>query len=374
MWSAACALCRSGRGGGVRQPIASRRAGVRTSSIALLMFVAAIATAGVGAAGQDKPPHRVVVTTAGAKLAFFPAYVAEAADLFASENLDVETVDVGNGSRQVASLLEGGATMTMLDLQTAVAASQRGADLVAFAALFNKCPVQVVLHPEVMKRIGFRPNLSIDEKVKRLAGLTIGVTKAGSAGDSVLRALLLARGLDPNTALRIEALGSVPQLMAALEKRVVDGVMLSAPQAQIAQAGGSGQTAIDPMTGEVPELNAVPFAAMVTTRDTIQRYPAVITKTTRALSKAMLLADNNPDQAQQMLQRKVFPDIDPKLFAGLAPAYQQAAAKTPVIAREDYERLLQWMKILEASPVAVPYERMINTDFAKKAAAELLTR
>jgi NitT/TauT family transport system substrate-binding protein len=347
---------------------------VRTSSIALLMCVAAVATAGVVAAGPDKPPHRVVVTTAGAKLAFFPAYVAEAADLFASENLDVETVDVGNGSRQVASLLEGGAAMTMLDLQSAVAASQRGADLVAFAALFNKCPIQVMLHPEVMKRIGFRPNLSIDDKVKRLAGLTMGVTKTGSAGDSVLRALLLARGLDPNTALRIEALGTVPQLMAALEKRIVDGVMLSGPQAQIVQAGGSGQTAIDPMTGEVPELNGVPFAAMVTTRDTIQRYPAVITKTTRALSKAMLLADNNPEQAQQIMQRKIFPDIDPRLFAGLVPAYQQAAAKTPVIAREDYERLLQWMKILEAGPVTVPYERMINTDFAKKAAAELLTR
>jgi hypothetical protein len=88
----------------------------------------------------------------------------------------------------------------------------------------------------------------------------------------------------------------------------------------------------------------------------------------------MLLADNNPEQAQQMLQKKVFPDVDPKLFASLEPAYHQAAAKTPVIAREDYERLLQWMKILEPSPVTVPYERMINTDFAKKAAAELLTR
>jgi hypothetical protein len=88
----------------------------------------------------------------------------------------------------------------------------------------------------------------------------------------------------------------------------------------------------------------------------------------------MLLDDTNPDQAQQLLQKKVFPDVDPKLFTGFEPAYRQAAAKTPVIAREDYDRLLGWMAILKGKAVMVPYEQMINVDFAKRAAAEILTR
>jgi ABC-type nitrate/sulfonate/bicarbonate transport system substrate-binding protein len=262
----------------------------------------------------------------------------------------------------------------MLGMQPAITASERGADLVAFAALFNKYPIQVVVHPDVMKRIGIKPGMPIDDKVKRLAGLTIGITGVGSSSDSVLRSLFLARGLDPDRVLRIQPLGGPVAMLAALQKKVIDGAMLSAPQAQIAAAGGYGESAVDPLTGEVPELNGVPYTAMITARDTLAKHPELIMKATRAIAKAMLLEDTNPEQAQQLLQKKIFADLDPKLFASFEPTYRPAAAKTPVITPEDYGRLLQWMKILDAKPISISYEKMINTDLAKRAAAEILTR
>ena len=342
--------------------------------ISVMAGLAALAVTAVSAPAQDKPKHKIVITTPGAALHFFPAHLAEAAGLFAAEGLEVEWVDVGAGSKQVASVIGGSATMTMLGMQPAVTASERGAELVAFAALFNKYPIQVVVHPEVMKRIGLKSNMPIDEKVKRLAGLTIGITGVGSSSDSVIRSLFLGRGMDPDKVLRIQPMGGPVAMLAALERRATDGAMLSAPQAQIAEAGGYGQTAIDPLTGEVPELNGVPYTAMITARETLGRHPELITKATRALAKAMLLEDTNPEQAQQLLQKKIFPDIDAKLFASFEPTYRPAASKSPVITSEDYGRLLQWMKILDSKPITVRYEQMINVDFAKRSAAEILMR
>jgi len=347
---------------------------VRATLIGVMAGLAALASAALPVVGQDKPKHRIVISTPGPALHFYPAHLAEAAGLFAFEGLEVEWLNVGAGSKQIASVLAGGATMTMVGLQPAVTASEQGTGLVAFAALFNKYPIGLVLHPEVMKRIGLKPAMPIDDKVKRLAGLTIGVTGIGSSTDSVIRALALARDLDPDKVLRIRPIGSPVALLSALETRAIDGAMLSAPQAQAAVAGGYGLVAIDPLTGEVPELNGVPYAAMVTRRDTLTRHPGVMIKVTRALAKAMLLDDTSPEQALHLLHEKVFPEVDGKLFAGLVPTYRAAAARTPVIGREDYVRLQQWMKILEQKPPEVSFEQIINVDFAKRAAAEILTR
>jgi len=347
---------------------------VRATLIGVMAGLAALAAATLPTVGQDKPKHRIVISTPGPALHFFPAHLADAAGLFAFEGLEVEWLNVGAGSKQIASVLAGSATMTMVGLQPAVTANEQGAELVAFAALFNKHPIALVLHPEVMKRIALKPAMTIDEKVRRLAGLTIGVTGIGSSTDSVIRSMLLARDLDPDKMLRVKPIGSPTALLAALEAKTIDGAMLSAPHAQIAAAAGYGQVAIDPLSGEVPELNGVPYAAMVAGRGTLARHPGLIMKVTRALAKAMLLEDTNPEQALHLLHEKIFPDVDGKLLAGLVPTYRAAAAKTPVIAREDYDRLLQWMKVLEARPSGVPYEQMINTDFAKRAAAEILTR
>lgn len=341
---------------------------MRSKVLATAVFCVALA---VSAQAQTQ---KVVITTPGAALHFFPAHVAAAAGLFAAEGLDVEWVDVGAGSKQVASVAGGSAAMTILGMQPAITAAEHGADLVAFAALFNKYPIQVVLHPQVMQRIGLTRNMPIDEKVKRLAGLRIGITGVTSSSDNVLRSLLLARGLDPDKELRIQPLGAPNAMLAALSKKAIDGAMLSAPQAQIAEAGGYGMTAIDPLTGEVPELNGVPYTAMITTRDTLKRQPDLIMKATTALAKAMALEAKDPDKVQQLLQSKIFPDIDAKLFASFEPTYRPAAAPNPIITSEDYGRLLKWMNILDPKPITIPYEQMINTEFAKRAAAEFLAR
>ena len=313
-------------------------------------------------AQTPKPAHKIIIATPGPALHFFPAHVADVAGLFAAEGIDAEWLNVGSGTKQVAAVASGSAAMTVLGMQPAITAADKGADLVAFAALFNKYPIGLVLRPDVMEKIGFNLKAPIDEKVKKLNGLTIGITGVGSSTDTVLRSFLLARGLDPDKVIRIQPLGDPNALIAAMEKKLVDGVMLSAPQEQILEAKGAGTIAIDPLTGEVPELDGVPYTAMITSRAFMEKNPDVIAAAARALTKAMVLIKKNPALVQEQLQKKLFPNIDAKLFATFEPAYAAAAATTPVISKADYDKLLQWMKLLDPTPISVTYEKMISTD------------
>jgi NitT/TauT family transport system substrate-binding protein len=335
---------------------------------------AALAFTTAASAQSAKPMHKITIATPGPALHFFPAHVADVAGLFAAEGIDAEWLNVGSGTKQVAAVASGSAAMTVLGMQPAITAADKGADLVAFAALFNKYPIGLLLRPDVIERIGFDLKAPIDQKVKKLNGLTIGITGVGSSTDTVLRSFMLARGIDPDKTVRIQPLGDPNAMIAAMEKKLVDGVMLSAPQAQIVESKGAGKMAIDPLTGEVPELNGVPYTAMISSRAFMDKNPEVIMAATRALTKAMLLTKSDPQKVSQLLQQKLFPNIDAQLFQSFEPAYAAAAATTPVIAKADYDKLLQWMKLLDPTPVSITYDKMISTDAATKVAAELLKK
>jgi len=320
---------------------------------------------------KSQPMEKLTIATAGKALHWYPCYVADAAGLFQSEGLDVEWIDVGAGSKQVAAVAGGGAAMTAVGMQPAITATQHGGDLAVFAALFDKYPLQLVLSNEAIAKTGIKPQMSIDDKVARLKGLTIAVTGVGSSTDTILRSWLMARNFDPEKMLQIQPVGSPPAMMAAFEKKRVDGFVLSAPFPEIAEARGIGLTVIDPLTETISELTGVPYTGMITTRKMIKENPNLIMATTRALTKAIRYTEQHPNEVQDLL-KKYFPKVDPTLYNKFEPVYRAASAKSPVITHDQFDRLIRWMKITSDKEITVKYEDVIVDDFAEKAAAEIL--
>jgi NitT/TauT family transport system substrate-binding protein len=341
--------------------------------MALVLGVATVAGPEALAQEKSRPRQKLTIATAGTALHWYPAYVADAAGLFAAEGLDVEWIDVGAGSKQVAAVAGGGAAMTAVGMQPAITATQHGGNLVAFAALFDKYPLQLVLTNEALKKAGITPAMAIDEKVKRLKDLTVAITGVGSSTDTILRSWLLARNLDPDKMLRIQPMGSPPAMMAAFEKKMIDGFVLSAPFPEIAEARGIGRTVIDPLTEDIPELKDVPYTGMITTWEMIKKNPDFIMAATRALTKAIRFGEERPKQAHELL-KKFFPKVEPRLYDRFEPTYRAAAAKSPVITRDQFDRLISWMKITSDKPITVKYDDVIVVQFAEKAAAEILKR
>jgi NitT/TauT family transport system substrate-binding protein len=325
------------------------------------------------AAAEKKKMQKITIAHASAALHWYPSYVADAAGFFAAEGLDVEWINVGAGSKQVAAVAGGSATMTAVGMQPAITATQNGGKLVAFAALFNRYPLQLVLSNQALQKTGISKAMTIDEKVKRLKDITVAVTGVGSSTDTIIRSWLLARNFDPDKVLHIQPVGNPPAIMAAFEKNRVDGFVLSAPFPEIVESRGIGATVIDPLTDNIPELEDVPYAAMITTREMIKNNPDLIMATTRALTRAIKFTRENPDKVHELL-KKFFPKVDPALYAKFEPDYRVASAKTPIITRAQYNRLINWMKITSDEQITVAYEDMIAVNFAETAAKEILNQ
>jgi ABC-type nitrate/sulfonate/bicarbonate transport system substrate-binding protein len=77
------------------------------------------------------------------------------------------------------------------------------------------------------------------KSVADLKGKTVGVTRFGSSTDFALRYLVQKNGFNPDKDLNILQLGGMPELAAALSKRLIVAAPLSAPTHIRARAAGA---------------------------------------------------------------------------------------------------------------------------------------
>ena len=215
------------------------------------------------------------------------------------------------------------------------------------------------------------PDMPIDEKVDRLKDVSIAVTGIGSTTDVLLRSWLQARGKDPEAAITIQPLGSPPGIFAAFEQGAIDGFMLGAPFPQQAEAAGLGKTVIDPLKGGIPELDGVPYTALITRGDFVKEKPELTQKMVTALAKAIQKQETSPDEVGASL-KSYFPETDDKIYAAFEPGFRGKSASTPIISKDGYQKLLDWVAITAPEPLTVEYDAFVDNTFADKADAEVL--
>ncbi len=324
-------------------------------------------------AAEPQSKQKITITYGGEGMHYFPVYLAMGAGFFAQEGLDVEWVNVGSGTRQAASVMGGSAEMSPLALIHVIKSHLQGANLITFSSIFNSYAMPLVLSNEAIQKIGMTPGMPIDEKVKRLKGLQIGITSPGSSTDAFIRNLFLARGMDPDKMVKLQPIGTGTALLAAFEKKLTDGIIFPAPVPQIAEAKGLGKVVIDPFSGEVPELNNVPYVVMATSNDTLKRKPEVIRAATRALVRAMILAHKDPENTRKIM-RQYFVDLEEPIYNRALEIHRKGTPETPIISREQIRKQVDWLNLGGVKPLTVKYEGVVATEPAETVAAELLKR
>jgi NitT/TauT family transport system substrate-binding protein len=331
-----------------------------------------VALTAVSAWAQAPKPEKLVVAAAPTPLLhWYPFYVALGANYFADEGLDVEIVGLNSGTAMAAAIAGGGADVAPLAMTHAVTSGVQGGGLVATSALFNVYPNSVVLTKEAIAKSGITSGMSLDEKIKRLAGLTLGITAPGGASDIQIRKMLLTRGLDPDRVVKLQPLGNQAAMLAAVQKKAVDGFVMSAPVDEIAQQRGTGVIAINPFAEPIPELAEVPYSVWGTSRATLQKRPAVMAASLRAITKAIKLAAENPEETLRVM-RPQLKDVPPEALDAVIEKYRHGAARTPVISPAQLEATVRWMNLGESKPISVRFEDVVDNSGAEAAAAAIL--
>ena len=98
-----------------------------------------------------------------------------------------------------------------------------GGTLVAIGTAFDKYPIALVLTNDAIKRMGITPEMSLDEKIKRLHGLRIGITSPGSSTDEFMRTIMMVRGMDPDKDVKLQPIGIGAPMVAAMQQGMKSG-------------------------------------------------------------------------------------------------------------------------------------------------------
>jgi NitT/TauT family transport system substrate-binding protein len=343
---------------------------LRTFALPAMAVAAALLGTQPSVAQSQPEPIKITIGFGGDGLYhFYPLYVAMAEHFFEKEGLKVDWLTLRGGSQLIASLVGGSAQVAPAALEHMVVPGERAAGLVEFAELFAVDPYSIVLSNKAMAKSGIKPDMPLKEKLSRLKGLTIGITAPGGASDTFVRFLMKQNGLNADGLVHLQPMASVPAMLGALQRNMVDGLSMSTPIDTMAVSKGYGQVAISAFN--VPSLKGMPFTGMMATRTYIAQHPEVITKVTRAITEAIKFNIDHPEQTRKdLFQYSVVKD--PKVYDEMIRQYQKGAARTPVLTEAEFDKVAKWVQMGEKEPIKADFATSVDNSFAKKAAAELL--
>lgn len=190
--------------------------------VRLILLIAAIKSVGAATAwGLDK--IRIGMG------AFSPTnsaiWVAEERGLFKKHGIEAEAIFIGGGAaRGVNALLAGDIQFATAGGGAVITSALKGADVVMVAAQNNKG----------VHRILVRPEIDTPEEIK---GKRIAITTFGSSSHAVLSMVLDRWKIRPDE-LQILQIGSSPTMLISLQKKLVDGAVLTDPSYFIAEDNG----------------------------------------------------------------------------------------------------------------------------------------
>lgn len=339
-------------------------------SLAFALALAATLVAGPSLA--ERPLKKFSIVAVGTPLHQMLLYIADRAGYFRDEGLDLDSIVVNSGPKVVAAI-QGGAEMGFLGCTEITTAAARGSDLAIVGNGYDAYATSLVLSNAAIAKTGIVRNMSIEDRLKRLKGLRIGITGPGSVTDLMIRSLFLARGMDPDKEVTLQPLGDGASQYAAMERGMIDGFIFGAPFPQIAVARKIGQIAISPLDENIPEMKGMLFICFASSKKTIGQKPEMIQSAINALTKAIALVRNDPEKARHIL-RPQYAEVDQAIYNAAFDTYVKGIPLSPIITPEELKRTMAWRNIGMDKPMSVPFENVIADGFAEKAAKVILKK
>lgn len=224
-------------------------------------------------------------------------WVAEERGLFKKHGIEAEAVFIGGGAtRSVNALLASDIQFATAGGGGVIQSALRGADVVMLAANNNRG----------VHRILVRPEIDTPEAVK---GKKIAITTFGSSSHQVLTMVLDVWKMRPDE-LQILQVGSSPTMLISMQKKLVDGAVLSDPSYFIAEDNGFRVIA------DLAKMNIHYLQNMVvSTRSYLRTNRDQATRVMRAFVEAIAYFKKNKKDSVQIILKKMRMNADQAKYA-----------------------------------------------------------
>ena len=224
-------------------------------------------------------------------------WVAEERGFFKKHGLDVEAIFIGGGAaRGINALVAGDIQFASASGGPVISSMLKGIDVVMIAALNNKG----------VHRLMVRPDIDAPEALK---GKRIAITAFGTASHTVLTLLLNHWNLRQED-MNVLQIGSSPTMLVSLQKKVVDGAVLTDPSYFIAEDNGFRVLA------DLAKMNIHYLQSMlVSTRGYLRGNRDEATRVMRAYVEGIAYFKRNKKESIRIILKKMRMEADKEKYA-----------------------------------------------------------
>ena len=314
-----------------------------------------------GSSESDKKEEtrltKVTLNEVAHSIFYAPMYVAIEEDYFKDEGIDLELVTGFGADKTMTAVLSGQADIGFMGSESSIYTYNEGAKdyVVNFAQLTQRAGNFLVSREPIE-----------DFLWEDLKGKTVLGGRKGGMPEMVFEYILKQNDIDPEKDVMINQNIDFGSTAAAFSGGQGDFTVEFEPGATTLEAAGKGYV----VASLGKESGYVPYTAFSAKKSYLEEHPDLIQSFTDALQKGMdYVNTHTPEEIAKVIQPQ-FKENDLETITTIVSRYyEQKTWKEDLIFNQDSFELLQ--DILEDAgelDSRTPYEDLVTTEFAKKAA------
>lgn len=314
-----------------------------------------------GSSESDKKEEtrltKVILNEVAHSIFYAPMYVAVEEDYFKDEGIDLELVTGFGADKTMTAVLSGQADIGFMGSESSIYTYNEGAKdyVVNFAQLTQRAGNFLVSREPIE-----------DFSWEDLKGKTVLGGRKGGMPEMVFEYILKQNDIDPQKDVMINQNIDFGSTAAAFSGGQGDFTVEFEPGATTLEAAGKGYV----VASLGKESGYVPYTAFSAKKSYLEEHPDLIQSFTDALQKGMdYVNTHTPEEIAKVIQPQ-FKENDLETITTIVSRYyEQKTWKEDLIFNQDSFELLQ--DILEDAgelDSRTPYEDLVTTEFAKKAA------
>lgn len=311
----------------------------------------------IGCKKESDTLTKVTLNEVAHSIFYAPQYVAIQEGYFAEEGIDLELVTGFGADKTMTAVVSGDADIGFMGSESTIYAYNQGASdyVVNFAQLTQRAGNFLVARQDMT-----------DFTWSDLKGKNVLGGRKGGMPEMVFEYILKQNGINPATDLNIDQSIDFGSTAAAFSGGQGDFTVEFEPGATSLEKEGSGHVVASLGT----DSGYVPYTAYSAKGSFIKKNPEIIQGFTDALQKGMdYVNSHTPEEIAKIIEPQ-FKETDLATITTIVKRYhEQETWKDNMVFEENSFNLLQ--DILENAgelSQRAPYDKLVNTSFAQKAA------
>jgi NitT/TauT family transport system substrate-binding protein len=287
---------------------------------------------------------------------YAPQYVAISKGFFKDEGLEIQLSTAWGADKGAAALVSGSVDIGFFGPEAAVYIYNQGAGnyLVAFAQL-TKGDGSFLLARRPMP----------DFEWHDVKGKTIIGGRKGGVPEMLLEHVLRENGIRPH--LDVEILQNIQftATAGAFKSGVGDYLQLFEPTVSVLEREGIGHVVASFRTAG----GVLPYTVYHTRKDMLKKKAKMLQRFTNAIYRGQIWVQNHSVEQIVAVISDFFPDNDQDLLTRAVKRYkgQDTWGQNPIMTKAAFNRLQEIIYDAGELKRKVPYEKMVNTEFAMEA-------